>query len=126
MKKIFLLAILTLLFINTKIMAQDHKIYRIAQIYVDAAQLDNYTAALKQQMTTAITVEPGVLSYYAVADKKEPSHITIFETYADSAAYKSHLQTPHFLKYKATVKDMVKTLTLEDVDVIGIAKKPGL
>lgn len=107
-------------------MAQDHKIYRIAQIYVDAAQLDNYTAALKQQMTTAMTVEPGVLSYYAVADKKEPSHITIFETYADSAAYKSHLQTPHFLKYKATVKDMVKTLTLEDVDVIGIAKKPGL
>ncbi len=107
-------------------MAQDHKIYRIAQIYVDPAQLDNYTAALKQQMTTAMTVEPGVLSYYAVADKKEPSHITIFETYADSAAYKSHIQTPHFLKYKATVKDMVKTLTLEDVDVIGIAKKPGL
>ena len=107
-------------------MEQDHKIYRIAQIYVDQAQLDHYTAALKQQMTTAMAVEPGVLSYNAVADKKEPSHITIFETYTDSAAYKLHIQTPHFLKYKATVKDMVKTLTLEDVDVIGIAKKPGL
>ena len=107
-------------------MAQDHKIHRIAQIYVDPVQLDNYTAALKQQMTTAMAVEPGVLSYYAVSDKKEPSHITIFEIYADSAAYKLHIQTPHFQKYKATVKDMIKTLMLEDVDVIGIAKKPGI
>lgn len=107
-------------------MAQDHKIYRIAQIHVDAAQLDKYNAALKEQMTTAITVEPGVLSYYAVSDKKEPAHITIFEIYADSAAYKAHIQAPHFKKYKETVKDMVKSLELEDVDVIGIAKKPGL
>ena len=126
MKNIFLLSILVLLILNTKGMAQDHKIYRIAQIHVDAAQLDKYNAALKEQMTIAIAVEPGVLGYYAVADKKEPAHITIFEIYADSAAYKAHIQAPHFKKYKETVKDMVKSLILEDVDLIGIAKKPGV
>jgi len=107
-------------------MAQDHKIYRIAKIQVDPAQLEQYNAALNEQMTTAIRVEPGVLSYYAVADKKEPSHITIFEIYADSAAYNAHIQAPHFKKYKETVKDMVKFLELEDVAVIGTAKKPGM
>ncbi|MGZ3764726.1 MAG: putative quinol monooxygenase [Mucilaginibacter sp.] len=118
--------LLTLVILNTKSMARDSKVYRIAKIQVDSAQLDKYKAALNEQMTTAIAVEPGVLSYYAVADKKEPSHITIFEIYASSAAYNAHIQTAHFKKYKETVKDMVKSLQLEDVSVIAYAKKPGL
>ena len=119
-------AILTILIFNTKSMAQDHNIYRIAKITVEPAQLDQYQAALKEQMTTAMAVEPGVLSYYAVSDKKDATHITIFEIYADSTAYQAHIQTPHFKKYKETVKNMVESLYLEDVDVIGIAKKPGM
>lgn len=112
--------------INTKAMAQDKRIYRIAKIKVDPAQLLNYNAALKAQMNAAINLEPGVLSYYAVADKTNPSNITIFEIYADSAAYKAHIETAHFKKYKETVKNMVKSLELEDVDLIVSAKKPGM
>ena len=77
---------------------QDHRMIRIAKIEVDPAQLDGYN----------------------------PSHITILEIYADTAAYHSHIQTPHFKKYKATVQNMVKSLELEDVSVIGAAKKPGM
>jgi len=105
---------------------QDHRIMRIAKIQIDPAQLDNYNAALKEQMATAVKVEPGVLSYYAVADKADPSHITIFEIYADTVAYQSHIQTAHFKKYKATVQNMVKSLVLEDVNLIGAAKKPEI
>ena len=112
---------------GTRIMAQQTKqLSRIAKIEVDPAQLEKYNIALKEQMTTAIRVEPGVLSYYAVADKKDPSHITIFEIYADSTAYKAHVAAPHFKKYKETVQLMVKSLEIIDVDVIGSAKKPGM
>ena len=97
---------------------------RLAKITVDPAQLAEYNAALKLQMTTAVKLEPGVLTYYAVADKKEPSHITILEIYADIAAYQAHILTPHFKKYKATVQNMVKSLELVDVDLIGKAVKP--
>ena len=90
---------------------------------MNPAQLDAYSAALKEQMTTAINVEPGVLTYYAVADKNNPSHITILEIYADTAAYKAHIETPHFKKYKATVQHMVQSLELVDVDLIGAAVK---
>lgn len=118
-------ALCFMLFSNAKVMGQELKrIYRIAKIQVDPAKLDEYNAALKEQMTTAIRLEPGVLSYYAVADKKDPAHITIFEIYADSAAYQSHIQTPHFKMYKETVKDMVKSLELEDVGLIAFASKP--
>jgi len=106
--------------------AQDHHMIRVAKIQVDPAQLEQYNAALKEQMTAAIKAEPGVLSYYAVADKADPSHITILEIYADTAAYQAHIQTPHFKKYKATVQNMVNKLELEDVTLVAAAKKDGM
>lgn len=112
---------------NNKAMAQQKKqMVRLAKIEVDPAQLEKYNAALKEQMSTAISVEPGVLTYYAVADKNLPSHITILEIYADTAAYKLHITTPHFKKYKETVQNMVKSLELVDVDLIAAAKKLGM
>jgi quinol monooxygenase YgiN len=113
--------------INNKAMAQQkNQMVRLAKIQVDPAQLAQYNAALKQQMTTAVSVEPGVLTYYAVADKANPAHITILEIYADTAAYQAHIQTPHFKKYKETVQHMVKALELVDVNMVGFAKKPGM
>ncbi|AMR32111.1 hypothetical protein A0256_12105 [Mucilaginibacter sp. PAMC 26640] len=105
---------------------QKEQMVRIAKIQIDPLQLDKYNAALKEQMTTAVKLEPGVLTYYAVADKNNASHITILEIYADTAAYKLHIETPHFKKYKETVQHMVKALELVDVNLIATAKKPGI
>ena len=92
---------------------------RIAKIVVDSAQLENYKAALKEGIETAVRVESGVLRMYAVYDKDKPTHVTVFETYASKEAYESHIQTPHFKKYKTGTLSMVKSLEL--VDVIPIA-----
>ena len=103
---------------------QGTQMVRLAKIKVDPAQLEQYNTALKEQMSAAIRVEPGVLTYYAVADKSDPSNITILEIYADSAAYKVHITTPHFKQYKERVKDMVRSLELVDVTLIAKARKP--
>ncbi|MGL4632492.1 MAG: putative quinol monooxygenase [Leadbetterella sp.] len=100
-----------------------NQIVRIANIKVDPVQLNTYQAALKMQITTAIKKEKGVLSYEVFADKKDPSKITILEIYADSLAYQSHILTPHFKKYKETVKNMVQSLELIDVNPLISAKK---
>jgi len=125
---VVIIALLVLTFtLDMKLMAQEkNQIVRLAKIKVDPVQLDKYIAALKEQMATAVRVEPGVLTYYAVADKTDPSNITILEIYADTAAYQSHILTTHFKKYKETVKNMVKSLELVDVTLIGSAKKPDM
>ncbi|MFV5700795.1 putative quinol monooxygenase [Flavobacterium sp. XS2P12] len=124
-----LLTVVVTLFIlsfSTNIVAQEKiQMVRLAKIKVDPLQLDKYNGALKEQMTTAVRLEPGVLTYYAVADKTEPSNITILEIYADTTAYKLHIETTHFKKYKETVKDMVISLELVDVTLIGSANKMG-
>src|SRR6186713_799095 len=85
---------------------------RLAKLVIDSTQLENYNALLKEEIEASVRVEPGVLTLYAVAEKNDPTHITILEIYADTIAYKSHLLTPHFIKYKNGTKDMVKALEL--------------
>ncbi|GAB3942450.1 antibiotic biosynthesis monooxygenase [Spirosoma harenae] len=89
---------------------------RIAKIVVDPAQLEAYKALAKEEIEASIRLEPGVLTLYAVAEKDNPTHFTILEIYTDANAYKAHIQTPHFLKYKNGTKDMVKSLELVSVD----------
>ena len=93
--------------------AQENKqIVRLAKLEIDSSRLQDYKAALKEEIETSVRLEPGVLTLYAVQERDNPSRMTILEIYADTDAYKIHLQTPHFKKYKTTTKDMVKSLEL--------------
>ncbi|MBS1489185.1 MAG: antibiotic biosynthesis monooxygenase [Bacteroidetes bacterium] len=119
---IFTLSIIT--FDSTTSSAQEGTTYmRIAKITVDSAKLDEYKTALKEQMQSALQLEKGVWGYVAVQDKKNPSKITIMETYASVDAYQAHIQTDHFKKYKVCVAGMVKQLELIDVIPISIQLK---
>src|SRR5258705_4600855 len=96
--------------------AQENKqMVRIAKLVIDTNQLDGYKAALTEEIKTSVSLEPGVLTLYAIEEKDNPSNITILEIYASEEAYKAHLQTPHFIKYKTTTKEMVKSLKLVEV-----------
>ncbi|HSZ34980.1 MAG TPA: putative quinol monooxygenase [Puia sp.] len=102
---------------------QKDLVVRIAKLQIDSSQLEKYKSALKEHAETAVRVEPGVFTLYAVYEKNNPTHVTVFEIYANEAAYKSHLQTPHFLKYKASTKDMVKSLELIETTPIALETK---
>ena len=105
-----------------KVSAQSNSNYfRIAKLTIDSIKLEGYKEALKVHAETAIRVESGVLMLYAVYEKEHPTHVSVFEIYANVDAYNFHIKTPHFLKYKATVQDMVKSLEL--IDVVPIALK---
>ena len=97
---------------------------RLAEIEIDPAQLEPYKAAVKEQIEAAVRLEPGVLALYSVTDKENPAHIFVFEMYADVDAYKAHLETAHFKKYKAITQNMVKSLKLRDTIPILLWAKP--
>jgi len=118
---------MTTLFSTGNAIAQSKtQVVRIAKLQIDSAQLAEYTAALKENAEASMRGEPGVLTLYAVAEKKDPTRITVFEIYADTAAYQSHIKTAHFLKYKSSTKGMVKSLELVDVVPIALEAKSKL
>ncbi len=111
----------------TSVSAQAKSPYvRIAKIVVDSRQLENYKVALKEHAETAVSKEAGVLTLYAVYEKGKATNVTVFEIYASVDAYNYHIQTQHFIKYKTTVKDMVKSLVLTDVVPIALEAKPKI
>jgi quinol monooxygenase YgiN len=96
---------------------------RIAELEIDPEQLIGYKQALSDEIAASVREEPGVLMLNAVSVKGQPNQIRIFETYKDQTAYESHLQSPHFLKYKATTRGMVKSLKLIETEPIILAGK---
>jgi quinol monooxygenase YgiN len=79
------------------------------ELEIDAAQLEQFKAAIKENAETAVKVEPGCLAFNAVFEKDNPSHVRLFEIYANADAFKSHLDTPHFKKFMDATKDIVKS-----------------
>jgi quinol monooxygenase YgiN len=122
MKLLIAFASLVLSCINHASAQNINQMVRLAKLVIDSTQLENYKAALKEEIETSVRIEPGVKTLYAVTEKDNPTHITILEIYADTAAYKAHLQTPHFMKYKTGTKDMVKSL--EVVETVPLV--PGM
>jgi quinol monooxygenase YgiN len=120
---LYLVIVLMTSFFSGKASAQEKKqIVRLAKLVIDSSKLESYKALLMEGIETAVRVEPGVLTLYAVSEKDNPTHITILEIYADAEAYKAHLLTPHFIKYKTGTKDMIKSLEL--VETVPIV--PGM
>jgi quinol monooxygenase YgiN len=101
---------------------KEDQMVRMARLVIDPVQLEAYKALLKEEIETSIRVEKGVITLYAVSEKDKPTHITILEIYANVEAYKSHIKTPHFIKYKNGTKEMVKSLEL----VEGVPLVPGM
>ena len=64
-----------------------------------------------------------MLTLYAVQLKGDPTHVRLFEMYADSSAYKAHIASPHFTKYKAGTQAMVKSLVLHETSPFVLATK---
>jgi quinol monooxygenase YgiN len=108
-----LLAGMAMLFSFNQASAQQrNQIVRLAKLVIDSAQLENFKTELKMGVETAVRVEQGVLTLYAMSEKKHATHFSILEIYSNMEAYKAHLETPHFKKYKAATKDMVRSLEL--------------
>ena len=99
------------------------RMVRIAELEIDPAQLENYKAELRTEIEASIRLEPGVLALYAVSLTNNPTSIRILETYADTDAYKAHIESLHFKKYKTNTEAMVKSLKLVETDPVLLGAK---
>ncbi|QHT71943.1 antibiotic biosynthesis monooxygenase [Rhodocytophaga rosea] len=91
---------------------------RIAEIEIHSTYLEEYTKILQEEAEASLRLEPGVISIFPMYQQENPNQIRILEIYANKEAYKSHLKTPHFQKYKTTTLNMVKSLKLIDMKAL--------
>ena len=87
-------------------------VVRIAEIEVHPEWLEAYLAAAGTVGAESVAKEPGVVCIFPMQKKESPTSIRIVEIYRSEEAYKAHLATPHFRKYKEGTPHMIKSLKL--------------
>ena len=96
---------------ETKVSAM---IFRISEVEVHPEYVDSYLPFAAEVAEVSVKTESGVVSIFPMQDKKNPCQFRIIEIYADEDAYKSHIASAHFQKYKKGTLHMVKRLALLD------------
>lgn len=98
-------------------------IIRLSKVEVDPAYLDEYMRYATEVGEISLRTEPGVLTMYALQEKENPCNITILETYASQEAYRKHIASAHFQKYKQGTLHMVRNLQLLDQNELNPSNK---
>nr|WP_293740403.1 antibiotic biosynthesis monooxygenase family protein [uncultured Parabacteroides sp.] len=107
----------------TKLPMAADGIVRLSKIEVYPEYLEEYVKYATEVGEVSLRTEPGVLTMYAVSEKENPCMVTILETYANREAYKSHIISEHFQKYKQGTLHMVKALVLSDQTPLNPANR---
>lgn len=94
-------------------MAEDG-IIRYSVIEIVPEYLEEYLPFALEVGETSMKTEPGVLAMYPTVSKEDSCKVTILEIYSSQDAYKKHISSPHFQKYKQGTLHMVKSLQLLD------------
>ena len=90
-------------------------IVRISEIEVYPEYLAEYLAFAKEVAEESVKNEKDVVSIYPMSVIKNNAKIKILEIYRTREAYKKHIESPHFKKYKESTLHMVKSLELVDM-----------
>lgn len=97
---------------------QTDMLVRMSEIAIYPEFREEYNMILREEAEASVLLEPGVIAIFPMYEKDNPNEIRIVEIYATWEAYQSHLKTPHFIKYKTSTPQMIKSLKLIDMDVI--------
>ena len=124
---LFMLASMLLTtFLGTPALAEERNtpFIRWAELQVDAAQLAAFEAAAREHVDAAIQSEPGLLALHVTQEADRPTHVRVFEMYANESEYQAHLASPHFKRFVAATQAMITARQLFTAIPIRADGKP--
>lgn len=77
----------------------------IVHIQIKPEQREPFIAAMLANAKHSVEDEPGCLRFDVVQDESDANQLLLYEIYRDEAAFGDHLKTPHFLRWRDTVRD---------------------
>nr|WP_319483461.1 antibiotic biosynthesis monooxygenase [uncultured Cohaesibacter sp.] len=78
----------------------------LVEIQVKADRVDDFLRVFHPNHLGSIK-EPGCIRFDVLCDPEDETKFTIYEAYEDEDAVKAHKQTPHYLKVKAELEDIM-------------------
>jgi autoinducer 2-degrading protein len=73
----------------------------LVQVDVDAALLEEFTAAIIENARQSVAHDPGCLRFDVLQVRDLPTRWIFYEAYTDEGSWQRHRLSPHFIAYKA-------------------------
>lgn len=77
----------------------------IVPIHIQPERREAFLEAMLDDARGSIRDEPGCLRFDVIQDSSNPNCIYLYEVYRDEAAFQTHLEAPHFIRWRDTVQD---------------------
>jgi len=106
--------------------AERAPILRMVQVRLKPEAVQAFRGIVVDEMTQAMTKEPGVLAMYAVSLKGQAETWYFVEIYTDENAYATHRQTLHFQTYLKETASLVADKKMTEMDTRIMFSKGGL
>ena len=79
----------------------------IAPIKIKEGFKEPFMAEMLADARGSVEDEPGCIRFDVIQDPDEENTIWLYEIYRDADAFQTHLETPHFIKWKTAVPDWI-------------------
>jgi (4S)-4-hydroxy-5-phosphonooxypentane-2,3-dione isomerase len=77
----------------------------IATLHIQREHREEFLASMLDDARGSVNDEPGCYRFDVLVDAKDPNTLYLYEVYRDRAAFDAHLQAPHYVRWRDTVKD---------------------
>jgi len=77
----------------------------LVTIHIQPERRDAFIASMLDDARGSVNDEPGCFRFDVLQDAKDPNTIYLYEVYRDQDAMQAHVQAPHFIRWRDTVKD---------------------
>lgn len=83
------------------------RVLHTAHLRVRAEVVELFKARLARHARISTTQEPGCERFDVHQERDDPTVFLLIEAYSDEAAFELHRSSPHYLAFRADVKDWV-------------------
>lgn len=75
--------------------------------------VEEFHEVMQTQARNSLALEQDCHRFDVCVDPQTREKIFLYEVYTDEAAFKTHLETDHFLTFDATVRDWVRSKAIQ-------------
>ncbi|MEP3347712.1 MAG: putative quinol monooxygenase [Litoreibacter sp.] len=76
-------------------------------VEINPAHIETFKSAIVQNAQTSLSHEDGCRQFDVCSDPNHPSVVFLYELYTDEAAFKVHMESPHYASFQETIEGMV-------------------
>ncbi len=89
----------------------------LVRFELESGQRGAFQALVERNAAASVRDEPGCRRFDVLTPRDGSDTIVLYEIYDDRDAFEAHKRMPHYLAFKEETESLVRSLTLDELDL---------